>query len=101
MKGTERSLNIETLFSVLLMLVDDWLKQNPWQRAGRKAVFSDSKVVSLISLVDFVPYPNERQYLGRAAVDGLVVAANALPVSTLNARLCKNKDDEACWQILQ
>ena len=73
MKRIEQSLDIKTLFTVVFMLVDDWFKRNPGSRVGRKAVFSDSEVVSLVLLMDFVPYPSERQYLA-------YVRANHLPL---------------------
>ena len=71
MKSLEQSLDIKTVFAVVFMLVDDWFKQNPRQQVGRKAVFSDSEVMSLVLMMDFVPYSSERQYLAYVCVSYL------------------------------
>ena len=74
MKSIEQSIDIESLFTVVFMLVDDWFKQNPRSRVGRKAVFSDSEVVSLVLMMDFVPYPSERQYLAYVRANHLLLS---------------------------
>lgn len=86
MKSIEQSLDIETLFTVVFMLVDDWFKQNPVRQVGRKAVFSDSEVVSLVLMMDFVPYPSERQYLAYVRANHLPLFPRLLDQSQFNVR---------------
>ena len=43
--------DIETLATVIFMLVDDWFKANHRVRVGRKAKFSESEVVTLMLLM--------------------------------------------------
>ena len=86
MKSIEQSLDIETVFTVVFILVDDWFKQNPRQQVGRKAVFSDSEVVSLVLMMDFVPYPSERQYLAYVRGNYLQLFPQLLDQSQFNVR---------------
>lgn len=55
--------DIPTLFTQVFILVDDYLKQHPRQGVGRKPRFSDSEVITLVLMMDYLPYPSERQYL--------------------------------------
>lgn len=62
------SIDIVSLLTIILVIVDDWylskgqalLKGKP----GAKAAFSDSEVMTLMLAQDFIPYPGETQYLG-------------------------------------
>lgn len=54
--------DLPTLFTQVFILVDDYLKQHPRQDVGRKSLFSDSEVITLLLMMDFLPYPSERQY---------------------------------------
>jgi Transposase DDE domain len=78
--------DIETLFTVVYMLVDDWVKQHPRQGPGRKAVFSDSEVLTLVLMMDFIPYPSERQYLAYIRANYLYLFPQLLDQSQFNVR---------------
>jgi hypothetical protein len=85
-RSIEQSLDIETLFTVVFMLVDDWFRRNPRRQVGRKAIFSDSEVVSLVLVMDFVPYPSERQYLAYVRANYLQLFPRLLDQSQFNVR---------------
>ena len=62
------SINIETLLTIIYVLVDDWYQEKGRDllqgKVGRKPEFSDSEMITLIVAEDFIPYPGEKQYLG-------------------------------------
>lgn len=62
------SISFCDLMIVVFVLVDDWYQSQiaPSQRprSGAKAQFSDSEVLSLALLMDYVPFPGETQFLG-------------------------------------
>jgi Transposase DDE domain len=78
--------DMETLFTVVYMVVDDWVKQHPRQGPGRKAVFSDSEVLTLVLMMDFIPYPSERQYLAFIRANHLSLFPKLLDQSQFNIR---------------
>jgi hypothetical protein len=85
--GEKRQLvDIETLFIVVYMLVDDWVKEHPRQGPGRKANFSDSEVLTLMLMMDFIPYPSERQYLAFIRANHLSLFPKLLDQSQFNVR---------------
>lgn len=78
--------DIPTLFTHVFILVDDWFKQHPRQGAGRKPLFSDSEVVTLLLMMDFLPYPSERQYLSYVRANHLNLFPRLLDQSGFNIR---------------
>lgn len=62
------SIDIETLLTIIFVHVDDWYQEKGHHllkgKAGRKPVFSDSEIISLMLAEDYIPYPGETQYLG-------------------------------------
>ena len=78
--------DIETLFTLVYLLVDDWVKQHPWHQVGRKATFSDSEVLTLVLMIDFIPYPSERQYLAFIRANYLCLFPKLLDQSQFNIR---------------
>jgi hypothetical protein len=62
------SVEIETIFLIVFVLVDDWYQQEGVAllkgKRGAKPTFSDSEVITLLIMMDFIPYPSERQFLG-------------------------------------
>jgi hypothetical protein len=62
------SIDIETLLTIVFVHVDDWYQEKGQPllkgKAGRKAAFSDSEVMTLMVAEDYIPYPGETQYLG-------------------------------------
>lgn len=62
------SIDFPSLMTTVFVLVDDWLQQQPTankaNRPGAKAQFSDSEVLTLALLMDYLPFPGETQFLG-------------------------------------
>src|SRR5437667_9282840 len=62
------SIDIVSLLTTILVLVDDWyLSQGQvllQGKPGSKPEFSDSEVLTLMVAQDFIPYPGETQYIG-------------------------------------
>ena len=63
-----RSIAFEDLATVVYVWVDDWYQAHAvgWRQgqAGAKPRFSDSEVITLLLLMDFLPFPGETQFLG-------------------------------------
>lgn len=61
------SIPMETLLTIIFVLVDDWYETQGRQfvkgKCGRKPRFKDSEVMTLMIAEDFIPYPGELQYL--------------------------------------
>ena len=61
------SIDIETLLTIIYVLVDDWYQAKGHQmlkgKPGVKPTFSDSEVITLLVAMDFIPYPGETQFL--------------------------------------
>lgn len=62
------SINIETLLTIVYVMVDDWYQAQGQEllkgKVGRKPEFSDSEVITLMVAEDYIPYPAESQYIG-------------------------------------
>jgi hypothetical protein len=78
--------DIETLFTLVYLIVDDWVKEHPRHTVGRKASFSDSEVLTLVLMMDFIPYPSERQYLAFIRANYLCLFPKLLDQSQFNIR---------------
>lgn len=78
--------DIETVFTLVYLIVDDWVKQHPRHTVGRKASFSDSEVLTLVLMMDFIPYPSERQYLAFIRANYLSLFPKLLDQSQFNVR---------------
>jgi len=61
------SINIETLLTIVYVLVDDWYQSKGSKflvgKVGRKPRFSDSEMMCLMIAEDYIPYPAETQYI--------------------------------------
>jgi hypothetical protein len=61
------SIDIETLLTIIYVLVDDWYQAEGHQmlkgKPGVKPTFSDSEVITLLVAMDFIPFPGETQFL--------------------------------------
>ena len=62
------SIDFETLVTVVFVLVDDWyqsegkiLREN---KPGAKPTMSDSEILTLGIIMDYLPFPGETQFLG-------------------------------------
>jgi hypothetical protein len=55
------SIDIETILTIIYVVVDDWYQTKGKTllagKVGRKPIFSDSEVITLMLAADFIPYP--------------------------------------------
>jgi hypothetical protein len=62
------SIDIETILTIIYVLVDDWYQSKGRDvlqgKVGRHPIFSDSEVITLMLAEDFIPYPGEQQFIG-------------------------------------
>jgi hypothetical protein len=62
------SIDIETILTIIYVIVDDWYQTKGKTllagKVGRKPIFSDSEVITLMLAADFIPYPGEQQFIG-------------------------------------
>lgn len=84
------SIDIETILTIIYVLVDDWYEakgQHLLQdKAGRKPKFKDSEVITLMLAADFIPYPGELQYLGFIRANYLELFPDLIDQSQFNRR---------------
>lgn len=85
-EGKRQLVDIETLITLVYLIVDDWVKEHPRHTVGRKASFSDSEVLTLVLMMDFIPYPSERQYLAFIRANDLCLFPKLLDQSQFNIR---------------
>ena len=84
------SITINDLFTIIFVLVDDWyqiegkklLKGKP----GAKPEFTDSEVITLMLVQDYIPYPSETQYIGHIRANYLALFPRLLTQSQFNRR---------------
>jgi Transposase DDE domain len=85
------SIDFSSLMIVVFVLVDDWYQRHiaPQEmvRPGAKARFSDSEVLTLALLMDYVPFPGETQFLGFIAAHYGSWFPHLLDQSQFNRRL--------------
>ena len=62
------SIDLGTLITTIFVLVDDWyekqVKNTTMVKPGVKARMSDSEIMTLALVMDYVPFPGETQFLG-------------------------------------
>lgn len=84
------SVTFEELATITFVLTDDWCqvegKKLLKETVGRKAVFSNSEVITLLLLMDFLPYPGEGQFLGFMRANYLALFPHLLDQSQFNRR---------------
>lgn len=84
------SISIETLLTIIYVMVDDWYQEKGQQhlkgKVGRKPRFSDSEVMTLMIAEDYIPYPGETQYLGYIRANHGELFPNLLDQSQFNRR---------------
>lgn len=84
------SIDIETILTIIYVLVDDWYQSKGQQllqgKVGRKPIFSDSEVITLMLAEDFIPYPGELQFLGYIRANHLALFPQLITQSQFNRR---------------
>jgi hypothetical protein len=91
-EGKQRmtSIAIETLLTIMYVLVDDWYQRQGQAllngKPGVKPVFSDSEVITLMLAEDFIPYPGEKQFVGYIRANHLTLFPKLLTQAQFNRR---------------
>lgn len=84
------SIDMDTLFTTLYVLVDDWYKAKGQAllagKAGAKPRFSDSELLTLLLAHDFVPYAGETQYVAYIRANYLALFPKLIDQSQFNRR---------------
>ena len=84
------SIDIETILTIIYVLVDDWYQSKGQHllqgKVGRKSIFSDSEVMTLMLAEDFIPYPGELQFLGYIRANHLALFPRLITQSQFNRR---------------
>jgi hypothetical protein len=84
------SISITELLTIIFVLVDDWYQVYGSKllngKAGRKPVFKDSEVISLVLAHDFIPYPAETQYVEFIRANYLALFPKLVDQSQFNRR---------------
>ncbi len=82
--------DVETLLTVIFVLVDDWYLAEGYRllkgKRGAKPVFSDSEVLTLLLAMDFFPFPGETQFLGFIRANYLALFPRLLDQRQFNRR---------------
>ena len=78
------------LATIVYVLVDDWYLLHGVKllqgKRGRKPRFSDSEVITLLLLMDYLPFPGETQYLGFIRANYLELFPELVDQSQFNRR---------------
>jgi len=85
-----KSISFEDLCTIVFVLVDDWYLVHGRKmlkgKRGQKPVFSDSEVITLLLLMDYLPFPGETQFLGFIRANYLPLFPKLLDQSQFNRR---------------
>ena len=84
------SITFEDLCTIVYVLVDDWYRAHGKKllkgKRGRKPKFSDSEVITLLLLMDFLSYPGETQFLKFMRANYLALFPDLLDQGQFNRR---------------
>lgn len=84
------SISITDILTTVFVLVDDWYQAYGYKflngKAGRKPVFKDSEVITLMLAHDFIPYPAEAQFVGFIRANYLALFPKLVDQSQFNRR---------------
>jgi hypothetical protein len=76
--------------TIIFVLVDDWYQVHGYKllngKVGKKPVFKDSEVISLVLAHDFIPYPAETQYVEFIRANYLALFPKLVDQSQFNRR---------------
>jgi hypothetical protein len=85
------SISFTDLATVVYVLVDDWYQTHGRRlqkgKRGRKPRFSDSEVLTMILLMDYMPFPGESQYLRYVRANHLDLFPELVDQSEFNRRV--------------
>jgi hypothetical protein len=91
------SIDFESLLVIVFVLVDDWyqLEKKPTKgkSPGVKPEMSNSEIMTLALMMDYLPFPGETQFIGFIRANYGKWFPNLLERSQFNRRLRKLGDD--------
>jgi hypothetical protein len=78
------------LFTIVFVLVDDWYQSEGYKlligKAGAKPEFTDSEMITLMLVQEFIPFPSETQYVGFIRANYLALFPKLVDQSQYNRR---------------
>ncbi len=84
------SISMIDLFTIIFVLVDDWYKREGTKllrgKAGAKPEFTDSEMITLMLVQEFIPFPSETQYVGFIRANYLALFPKLVDQSQYNRR---------------
>jgi hypothetical protein len=84
------SITISDILTIIFVLVDDWYKAEGVKllrgKSGKKPVFSDSEVITLMLAQDYIPFPSETQYIEFIRANHLDMFPKLVDQSQFNRR---------------
>jgi hypothetical protein len=84
------SISIIELLTIVFVLVDDWYQAYGYKllngKVGKKPLFRDSEVITLMLAHDFIPYPAETQYIEFIRANYLSLFPKLVDPSQFNRR---------------
>ena len=84
------SIPITDIMTIIFVLVDDWYQKEGSKflkgKVGKKPIFTDSEVITLMLAQDYIPFPSETQYLGFIRANYLALFPKLLDQSQFNRR---------------
>ena len=87
------SIDVETLMVIIFVLVDDWYQSEgkafKSNVPGTKATMSDSEILTLALMMDYLPFPGESQFMGFIRANYYSWFPKLLDRSQFNRRLRK------------
>ena len=85
-----KSIDTESMFTIVYIEVDDWYQAGGHKflkgKCGVKPVFSDSEVMTLMLVADYIPFPSETQFLNFVRANYLDLFPDLLHQSEFNRR---------------
>ena len=83
------SITLEQVFIAVYVLVDDWYRTEGAAllrtKVGAKPRFSNSELMTLMLVHDYVPYPGERQWVGFIRANYKYLFPGVMSVNTIAA----------------
>jgi hypothetical protein len=84
------SITITELLTIIFVLVDDWYQAYGGKlltgKTGKKPIFKDSEVITLMLAHDFIPYPAETHYVEFIRANYLALFPKLVDQSQFNRR---------------
>lgn len=84
------SISISDIFTITYVLVDDWYQAKGikllYGKTGSKPVFTDSEVITLMIVQDYIPFPSETQFVEYVRANYLELFPKLVDQSQFNRR---------------